>query len=351
MQLNRFFGDWVRHGYKSFDKWRYFSNSRKQAIELRKKVVKQKGGSCITSKMKNEMKQEMMKRFGDKGHWVWIAFYTEIKGEYKKGWMPNDIYEFEVIRDLNPYHLSAISTIKTFDHRIFEKFSLQPIALYIAHQFYSSDQKLMSYKEFKNKIKSLNHEVVIKPDSGPSGLEHKFLWPDEITSDDFKGGINYVIQPVIRQHDILNRFSLKSVNTLRITTFITKTGDVQFKYIILRFGIGESRIDNMVAGGCMIILDQDGNICSPAYNRLGVKISDVHPDTGLIFGDTKVPGVRKAINKCIVAHTLFPYLRFIAWDVSIDLNANPVLLEWNARCPDILPEEAILGPIWADLEI
>jgi len=301
--------------------------------------------------MKSEMKEEMMERFGDKGHWVWIALYTELKGEYKKGWMPNDIYEYVIIRNLNPYHLSAISTIKTFDHRIFESFSVEPIALYIARQFYDSKQMLISEKDFENKMKSLNQEVVIKPDSGPSGFGHRFLWPDEISTEDLKGSINYVIQPVIKQHDTLSRFSLRSVNTLRITTFITKAGNVQFKYILLRFGIGESRVDNMVAGGCMIYLDQDGNICSPAYNHLGMKISDVHPDTGLIFSDIRVPGVRKAINKCIEAHRLFPYLRFIAWDVCIDLNTKPVLLEWNARCPDILTEEALKGPIWADEEI
>lgn len=349
--MSRLLGRWVRNGYEAFEQWRNYGNSRRQAVALRKEVVKHHGYSCLTPGLKQEMKQEMRSRFGDEGHWVWIALYTEMKGKYLKGWIPYDLYKYKIIRRVNPCHLSDISTIKSFDHRIFKNFSLRPLALYISGRFYDSKQVLMSNVDFIKRMEDFNQEVIIKPDSGPSGSGHRFIWSNEISLKDFKGSTNYVIQPVIQQHDVLSRLSLKSVNTLRITTFLTNSGDVQFKYVILRFGVGKSRVDNMVAGGWMIFIDQEGNVRSPAYNHLGVEVSDIHPDTGLVFSDIKIPGVRRAVQKCIEAHQLFPYLRFIAWDVCIDLNANPVLLEWNARCPDILPEEALLGPIWSDEEV
>ena len=103
-------GNFIRKGFESFNRWRGYTNSRKEARNFRKIVNAHKGKSCVTGEMISSMKAEMKQRFGDEGHWPWIALYSELRGEYIKGWVPNDFYVFEIIPAVNPVHISYLST-------------------------------------------------------------------------------------------------------------------------------------------------------------------------------------------------------------------------------------------------
>ena len=59
---------------------------------------------------------------------------------------------------------------------------------------------------------------------------------------------DYVVQEVIRQHPKLDDLNEFSVNTVRIMTFLTIEGEVEFLAAILRMSSGLLPLDNFSSG-------------------------------------------------------------------------------------------------------
>lgn len=347
----KFAGFLVRKGFSVFVNWRNYSNSRKQAQKFRKAVVRDNGYSCVTSGMIREIKAEMRERYGDAGHWPWIALYAELRGEYIPGWVPDDFYTYVMLPVMNPLPGAGMSTIKSFDHQLFPGFAIQPELLRINNVWFDSEMKPVDPHEQIERLRAEGRELVIKRDKSPSGQEIDFIRSNELSMGLFRAGYNYLIQPSLTQHRSLAKLYSHSVNTLRITTLLSDRGTIEIKHRSLRFGVAGKRIVNVSLGGFCLILDSDGKVRSGALDELGVNNGDSHPDTGYRFSDLRVPAVSEAEELCRQAHLRFPYLRFIAWDLYIDLEGNPRMIEWNAIRPDMWVNEALIGPLWSQGEL
>jgi hypothetical protein len=251
-----------------------------------------------------------------------------------------------MIPTLNPRSIAHISNLKTFDHTLFKEFAIQPLAVKINGSFYDHAHHQISFGEVKERLDELEGEVVIKRDLAPSGKEIVFKEAINVDERDFRGRYNYLIQPAVKQHKILDSLHPESVNTIRITTFFEPCGEISVKHISLRFGKEGIRISNIMAGGLFLFLDKKGNIISNAYNELAMDTGDVHPTTGVRYKDLQIPGLMDSLDMCIQSHHRFPYLRFIAWDVYIDTKSRPKLIEWNAWMPGMWDCEALIGPLW-----
>lgn len=351
MKIGRLAGKWIRNGYDSFEKWRSYSNSRNQADRYRHIITKEKGAPFVDRKLIKTLKEYSEARYNDPGHWHWLALYSELREEFIEGWLPDDIYTYKLIPKLNPPKIHYLSTMKSFDHRIFGSFAIQPIFTKIHGQYYDAKQERVSESEFFSAMNSAIGEVVIKRDSSPSGKEIEFKEPLSVSADDFREGFNYLIQPAVTQHPDLSEIYRESVNTLRVTTYLKRTGEIDIKHLSLRVGTGGCRIVNVSRGGLCIYLDSNGSVTSEVVDDIGLHPGNRHPDTGFLFENLKVPSVPKAIAKCRESHLKFPYLRLIAWDLYIDTKQEPRMIEWNAVRPDMWVDEAITGPLWSEEEI
>lgn len=341
-----YIGKLIRDNYSKFENWRKYSNSRKQAAELKNKVIEKKGGSIVDGKMMKKIKSYANEAFGSSEYYPWLVLYAEVRGEFLEGWIPEDYYCFEMIPEFNPQPISSLSTIKSFDHRLFSEFSIQPLGLKISSSFYTADMNQINFSGMKEILTEFDSEVVIKKDEGPSGKEILFKQASEIIEEDFLDGVNYVIQPVVKQHPQIDKLYNSSVNTIRIGTFLTDNGDVEVILSVMRFGKGGSRIDNLVSGGGFISLDKDGKAGKFAYNYFGNNLGEIHPDSGIRFDQIKVPRFGDILTACKKSHLLFPYNRYIAWDVTVDFENKIKFLEWNTRMPAFWCFEATHGPIW-----
>lgn len=339
-------GHLFRKSYDTFENWRQYSNSRKEAHRLRKQLVDKKGSSFLDRKLLKQIKEYSNAEFGSPEYWPWLAFYTEIREDFIEGWIPDEYFRFELIPKLNPRPIAMVSTVKSFDHRLFEGFAVDPIAVKISGCFFDQNQQKIKKQDLLELLKSIDKEIVVKIDGGPSGKGHMFIPPDEMNSVVLEEISDCVIQPVVNQHSHLNELYDKSVNTLRIVTLLKNDGTVAHKYTFLRCGSGGSRVDNVRAGGYFLLIDLDGNVVSPAYDGSGNRTGRKHPDTGFEYNTLRVPSVSEAVQKCKESHLQFPYVKLIAWDVFINEQANFGLLEWNARSPTMWLVEAIKGPLY-----
>ncbi|WP_147303665.1 sugar-transfer associated ATP-grasp domain-containing protein [Rhodohalobacter sp. SW132] len=339
-------GNLIRNGYSAFTRWRNYSNSRKQAKNFRDAVIKENGGSRVTSDMITSMKSEMKERFGDDGHWPWIALYAELRGEYIPGWLPDDHYAFQFLPSINRDPGAVLSTVKTYDHRLFQGFAIEPLALRISGSWFLGDMRKIENEDPLRYIRNLGREIVIKRDKAPSGKGILFKHSNEVTDNDFKPGYDYLVQPSVRQHTSLAELHRESVSTLRITTYLMPDGAIEVKHRTIRFGVSKDRVVN--SSGLFVFLNDDGHVVSNARDDLGLDRGSEHPDTKYPYKNLIVPSMSIAIQHCKEAHLTFPYIRFIAWDLYIDETGQPKMIEWNARRPDMWVNEALIGPLWGD---
>ena len=263
--------------------------------------------------------------------------------------MPDDYYSTHLIRKLNPYSEAMVSTLKSMDRRIFGDMAVSPVALLISGHFYDNRFNRITEDQFLNMMKEIDSEVVVKLDGGPSGTGLFFRLSKELTTGDFQKGQNYLIQPVIKQHPVLNQLNASSLNTLRIMTFLSPGNQVEILFAIVKFGTKGRRIDNLDMGGCCLFLNYNGESVSGAYDILGLRCNGTGQTDDIDDLRLKIPSFGEVKTLCIDAHKKFPYVQLIGWDVAIRENGKPILVEWNARCPGLLPEEALIGPVFPDI--
>jgi hypothetical protein len=349
--MSRLIGEWVRSGFDAFELWRNYSNSREQAGGYRQRIVASKAQPFVDGKIIRRAKSEAGDRFGDPGHWHWLALYAELREEYIEGWLPGDYYTFKLIPFLNPRRLAYLSTFKSFDHRIFGPFATEPIAIIINRVCYSPDNKRLNSKQFKEILNGHGGEVVVKRDAAASGKGIEFKQSSNINMADFDPGSSYLIQPLFRQHKALRELYSESINTIRISTYIDGAGNVSVKHKLLRVGHGGSRIVNWGDKDIDLYLDHSGQVTEASQDGIGRKIENQHPDNGYPLLDIVVPSMSNAVEACLEAHHSLPYIRYIAWDVYIDERGEPRMIEWNAVNPSIWVHEARIGPLWSEEEI
>jgi len=324
--------------------------SRFEAHKTRREVIKRKGKKVINRQIKRSIKQYAKKRFGSKAYWPYLALYTEIRGQFIEGWLPDDYFRYVLVPQISSASSVHISDYKTFDYQIFGDFALKPLFVYISGIFLNADFEPQKKEQVEQALQEYDAIIVVKEDQGLQGKQVRMIHSSEFKIESLKHGRSYVIQPLVKQYKPINDLYSGSVNTFRVGTFIKNDGSVVVKFAALRFGVDGLKVDNLSAGGQLIYFDTDGKPSNRAYDELGFDMGEQHKNSGYFFADLKVPMFQEVLQACIKAHGKFPYNRFVGWDVCIDASGKPVLLEWNTN-PGFRLFEYIFGPFFPDDDI
>ena len=153
---------------------------------------------------------------------------------------------------------------------------------------------------------------------------------DEIYNTLMNG--NFVHTEVIKQHDEINKIHSKSVNTLRLISLITSEGTIEIISGFMRFGVGDSVVDNATSGGFFVGINLEEGILKSIGHYLpehgGREITE-HPDSGFKFDRFKIPYYKEACDLLRDTARIIPD-RLIGWDVAITPN-GPIIIETNAE--------------------
>lgn len=153
----------------------------------------------------------------------------------------------------------------------------------------------------------------------------------------------YVHTEIIKQHKEINKIHDKSVSTLRIISLITSENRHEIISAFLRFGVGNSVVDNSSSGGFFVGVNMnEGTLKKEGHYLLeyGGKKVHKHPDSGFKFEGFKVPYFKEACEEVLKGVKVIPD-RFIGWDVAITPN-GPIIVEAN-RGPHLLSCEMGYG--------
>lgn len=324
--------------------------SRKAAKRNLKLIRSEQGRRVVSQQIFRQIKEYAQAQYGSAGYWPWLAVYTELRGEFLEGWVPDDFFSYSLLPCFNPDGITELSICKTFDHRLFPGMTIEPVAVVLNRCCYAPDLSPLTDAEFNELLQKLkNDQLVVKREGAPSGEEIRFTPAGNVTKQWFREGQNYVLQPAVQQHEDLNRLHPSSIATIRITTFLGNDGSITVKHRSLRFGAGSSKVVN--TSGMFSFIDNKGIVSSNVRSRIGTDLGEVHPDSGIKLPGFEVPGLTEALDLCKTAHYRIPLLRFIAWDVYIEPAGTPKLIEWNTVFPGMWENDALIGPLWSKEEI
>lgn len=158
-------------------------------------------------------------------------------------------------------------------------------------------------------------------------------------------GNNFVVQKCLRQHQTMSRFNSSSINTLRVTSLYLN-GTVSVQSIILRIGKQGAFVDNLGSGGIGVGVNTKGEL-----NNIGYTYSLQGEETynNVVFANAKIEQMESILSKIKEAHIeMFPLCKLIGWDVCIDENNEPVIIEINSSQPGISGEQLNCGPVFGN---
>ena len=283
--------------------------------------------------------------------WAW--YYASRNGIIDPRYIPNTLIYTKIDQHFNNRKIGYGFNDKNYYSLIFKEIK-QPevLARNIGGVFVDEDYNLISIERILSLI-STQSEVICKP-SLESGSGRSIQFWDTVKDKDVinaflnnKQEFDYIIQKIIEQHEELKKVHSNSVNSLRIVSVLMQEG----VYILssnLRMGIDKGRVDNVTAGGISCGINDNGTLKKYATAYYTGERFEKHPQ-GLVFEGFKVPSYDKAVELVKQAHPLIPHFRLVSWDIAINKEGEPILIEANMRKGGINLNQFNNGPLFGDL--
>lgn len=296
----------------------------------------------LTKEQETQIDELYIKNYGERIPYIWHRHFTAFTGTFDPCYFPELLYIPEFERFMNMEN--------DYGHVLADK-SLLPLlaswgGISVPRTILSSacgilrDGDMREIKpghaiEMLSDIGRVFIKISVDSNSGRgcsiADLQHG---KDVLTGRSIKEillslGENFVIQERIRCHESLARIYPYSVNTFRIITYRWKD-EICHMPFCLRLGRDGKFLDNGHAGGIFVSVDDNGVMGRTAYSEFCERF-DQHPDTGFVFENVVleiVPDVLRAVERMC---GMLPWIGCINWDVSINEQGEPVLIEANTR--------------------
>jgi hypothetical protein len=292
----------------------------------------------------------------------WLRFYSRVSGIADHRYVPQDIFFKAIERRLNNMDYAWVLADKNSYERMYNREHFAATKLRnISGTYLDADYTMITREAFEELFRGLAEDCVVKLSVG-SGGGHRI---EKLTrcEEGFRAidgspfGFeelrkryrrNYVVQPVIRQHPALAAFNPDSVNTLRVMTYRSVRDEkvVPVK-AVLRTGRKSAVVDNQRQGGLACVVRPDGTLTEYATTKSGGK-HETHPDSGLPFRDFEVPGYAAVLDAVTEVAAAIPPLRLLSFDVSVDDQGKPRIVEINTMYVEINFLQTAGGPLFGD---
>ncbi len=320
--------------------------------ELRSRLSKVSNRKKLTDKQKKEIIDYYKRMTGMKISTLDHEYFYSRTGIYSKDYIPMSFFQSELIGRLNRMDLYDAYSDKNLDDVLLPGVKHPHYYLKNVNGYYYFEGRAVSRDEAIEQCKNLG-EVIIKPSLSYKGTgvrkicisDGKTNWAgrtlDEVLSRYKK---DFLIQEAVCQHERISALNPTSVNTLRMATY--RSGmEVLLVYAVVRIGRKGQVIDNQSAGGISVAIRPDGTLGKYAFGSAGDDMIE-KTDTGVVLEGYEIPSYEKAVETVKRLHYSLPLFDLVGWDISINRDGEPVLIEWNGR-PG--PSQTACGTGYGDL--
>jgi len=318
-------------------------------------IIKSYGKLSSKKKLTNVQIKEIQDYFlnllGYKVPTMWHQYFYSRTNNYSKLYIPTSEYKVNIVGRLNIYPLKRAYTDKNITDIILPS-SIQPKTyLKNINGYFYIDGKPITKQDAISLCANLG-EVIIKPSltaRGKGVAKHNLvngisraqgISIDKIFEEYKK---DFLIQECVSQHKDMAALNPTSLNTIRIMTY--RAGmDIKVIYSVIRIGRKGAVIDNESAGGISTIIKEDGRLGQYAYGAPGIDNIEF-TDTGIRLLGYLIPSYKEALQMVKDCHYKLPYFDLLAWDVAINENGSPILIEFNMT-PDL--SQSANGPAFGE---
>lgn len=268
----------------------------------------------------------------------WHRYYKGINGKFHKNYMPYDIFNPIINPRLNRRSHWPALLDKNLTYNLFKDFNQPKHIIQNINGFYYLDDKIIDLQKAIDACEATKQKMIIKPTVSSGGGKMVNAFSVENLKTTYKNysleqllklyDKDFVVQEFIEQSETLKSLNPSSLNTLRVVSYLNQEG-VHIVSSVLRIGKPGSTTDNFSTGGLFCSVSIDGNLKGEGYNPIGNEATET--STGIILKDIKIPNYVKVQDMVKSMHYVVPYFRIISWDVGIDKNDLPVLIEYNTH--------------------
>lgn len=157
---------------------------------------------------------------------------------------------------------------------------------------------------------------------------------------------DFVLQELVAQSEQTSIFNESSLNCVRVTT-LNLNGEISVCSLALKCGPKDSVVDNIGSGrrGVIVGLNETGELNPVGFYGNGEPAKSHNQVT---FEGKKISDLPKIVKTAVELHEYCPGCKIIGWDIALDINDEPVLIEGNTVYPGISLEQMCSGPIFGD---
>jgi hypothetical protein len=281
----------------------------------------------------------------------WHKFYSSRNGIYDVRYIPDDLFYTIVDQHFNNRKYSWGIMDKNYFSLWFSEVKQPMIVIRkINGILYDDLYNIISLQDAFNMCLE-NEQLIIKPAVRTGGSKGINFWDKKdglkkIENYLLSGLDDYIFQKLIVQHVNLKKIHSSSINTIRVVTLLFK-GKVHILSSVLRMGVNGSRVDNASVGGITCGIKEGGQLKDVAYSVSGIKY-EKHPQ-GFTFSDCIIPSYDKIKKLVIKQQEKMANFRMISWDIAVDEEEQPILIEANIRLGDVGIHQLNNGPIFGEL--
>lgn len=294
----------------------------------------------LTDEQKKEIHDFFKKYYGKALPDSWHRLYQSYTGIYRYNYFPEVLLSLELEPRLNPYReaefLGDKNLLDTFFGTVEGVHIPKTYLSCVKGRIRTGDKKMIVREEAVALLSELGRCVIKKTTETNSGRDVAMC--DLREGVDQKTGLavselltqfgnDFVVQELVEQYEPLAKLNASSLNTFRVMTYILD-GKIYHCPPALRLGRSGADKDNIHYGGICVGITEEGILRENAFSEQGDAYA-AHPDSGVVFAGYEIPGFSKLTEVAHRLHERIPYLGLISWDLSLDRDGTPVLIEMN----------------------
>lgn len=293
---------------------------------------------------------DYFKQYGFKVSSAFPEIYKRCNGIVSDKYIPASLYFYYISPYLVNMNLSMAYVDKNMYFRHFPDVR-QPKTIFhnMSGRFYTTEMQEATFDEAVETL-SKKEKFIVKPaiESG-RGRDVKMWIGGGISElrnilNDYES--NYIIQEVVTQHPDMGKLNPTSLNTCRLYTY-RRVGTSEYMLLgaAVRFGGKGAYRDNACTGGGFCKINDDGSVEDAIHNYRRFGWGSLKAEKGL--EGLRIPKYNKVLETALRLHKTIPYMDLIGWDIAVDEEGEPVLIELN-QYPDCEFLQIFNGPMFGE---
>lgn len=276
----------------------------------------------------------------------WHRYYYAKTGTVDPRFVPDDVFHRIIRPKMNDIRMAASWSDKAYTDWVVRGVkTVRSVVRCVNGRLLNEQFQLIDRKDADRILNSFE-ALVLKPtmltDTGKNVvLAHAPFSIDDIIA---RYGRFFVAQIPLKQHPDMALLNESSVNTIRIDTVLFDT-EAHALTAFVKAGRPGDFTDN--GGGekdRVFIGIRDGRYADFAFDHDGNKFYSI--PSGYAFAGQEVPCYRELCRAVERAHTAIPHFGLAFWDVTVDDNGEPTIVEMNLRYPDSYVPQIAAGPFF-----